>query len=106
MDRDPEAIAAAREMRDPRFISVHARFSELQATLDALRASGVDGVLFDLGMSSPQLDDPRRGFSFRSDGPLDMRMDPTQGPSAFEWLEQAGEAEVREGVSGYGGEPV
>jgi len=103
MDRDPEAIAAASEIRDPRFISVHARFSELQATLDALRASGVDGVLFDLGMSS-QLDDPRRGFSFRSDGPLDMRMDPTQGPSAFEWIEQADEAEIREVLSGYGEE--
>jgi 16S rRNA (cytosine1402-N4)-methyltransferase len=104
MDRDPEAIAAAREIRDPRFMPVHARFSELQATLDALRAGGVDGVLFDLGMSSPQLDDPRRGFSFRSDGPLDMRMDPTQGQSAFEWLEQADEAEIREVLSGYGEE--
>jgi len=58
MDRDPEAIAAAREIRDPRFMPVHARFSELQATLDALRAGGVDGVLFDLGMSSPQLERP------------------------------------------------
>ena len=104
MDRDPEAIAAASEIRDPRFMSVHARFSELQATLDALRTGGVDGVLFDLGVSSPQLDDPRRGFSFRSDGPLDMRMDPTQGPSAFEWIEQADEAEIREVLSGYGEE--
>jgi len=104
MDRDPEAIAAAREIRDPRFAPVHARFSELQATLDALRAGGVDGVLFDLGVSSPQLDDPRRGFSFRSDAPLDMRMDPTRGQSAFEWLEHADEAEIREVLSGYGEE--
>jgi len=104
MDRDPEAIVAARELCDSRFTPVHARFSELQATLDALRAGGVDGVLFDLGMSSPQLDDPRRGFSFRADGPLDMRMDPTRGQSAFEWLEQADEAEIREVLSGYGEE--
>jgi 16S rRNA (cytosine1402-N4)-methyltransferase len=104
MDRDLEAIAAAREIRDLRFTPVHARFGELQATLDALRAGGVDGVLFDLGMSSPQLNDPRRGFSFRSDGPLDMRMDTTRGQSAFEWLEQADEAEIREVLSDYGEE--
>ncbi len=89
IDRDPEAVAAAREIRDPRLTPVHARFSELQATLDALRSGGVDGVLFDLGVSSPQLDDPRRGFSFRLDAPMDMRMDPTRGMSAVEWLEQA-----------------
>jgi 16S rRNA (cytosine1402-N4)-methyltransferase len=104
MDRDPEAIASARRIRDPRFTPVHARFSELQTRLAALRAGAVDGVLFDLGVSSPQLDDPRRGFSFRSDGPLDMRMDPTQGQSAFEWLERAREAEIREVLSGYGEE--
>jgi 16S rRNA (cytosine1402-N4)-methyltransferase len=104
MDRDPEAIAAARRIRDPRFTPVHARFSELQARLAALRAGGVDGLLFDLGVSSPQLDDPRRGFSFRSDGPLDMRMDPTRGPSASEWLERAEESEIREVLRGYGEE--
>jgi 16S rRNA (cytosine1402-N4)-methyltransferase len=104
MDRDPEAFAAACEIRDPRFAPVHARFSELQATLTALHASGADGVLFDLGVSSPQLDDPRRGFSFRSDGPLDMRMDPTRGVSAAEWLERAEEAEIREVLRGHGEE--
>src|SRR2546423_9319597 len=104
MDRDPEAIASARRIRDPRFTPVHARFSELQARLATLRAGGVDGVLFDLGVSSPQLDDPRRGFSFRSDGPLDMRMDPTRGESAFEWLKRADESEIREVLSGYGEE--
>jgi len=104
MDRDPEAIAAARGIRDPRFTPVHARFSELQARLTALRAGGVDGVLFDLGVSSPQLDDPQRGFSFRSDGPLDMRMDPTRGQGASEWLERADESEIREVLSGYGEE--
>jgi len=104
VDRDPEAIAAARGIRDPRFTPVQACFSELQARLTALRAGGVDGVLFDLGVSSPQLDDPQRGFSFRSDGPLDMRMDPTRGQSASEWLERADESEIRGVLSGYGEE--
>jgi 16S rRNA (cytosine1402-N4)-methyltransferase len=104
IDRDPDAIRAAREIRDPRFVPVHARFSELAATLDALRTGGVEGVLFDLGVSSPQLDDPRRGFSFRLDAPLDMRMDPSQGASALEWLERADEAEIREVLSNYGEE--
>jgi len=104
IDRDPDAIRAAREIRDPRFVPVHARFSELQATLDALHTGGVEGVLFDLGVSSPQLDDPRRGFSFRLDAPLDMRMDPSQGASALEWLERADEAEIREVLSNYGEE--
>jgi 16S rRNA (cytosine1402-N4)-methyltransferase len=104
VDRDPEAMAAAREIRDPRFTPVHARFSELQPVLDALRAGAVDGVLFDLGASSPQLDDPGRGFSFRFDAPLDMRMDRTRGASAREWLEQADEAEIGEVLSSYGEE--
>jgi 16S rRNA (cytosine1402-N4)-methyltransferase len=104
LDRDPDAVAAARALKDPRVTSTHARFSALQATLDGLRADPADGVLFDLGVSSPQLDDPRRGFGFRADGPLDMRMDPTQGTSAAEWLERAEEAEIREVISNYGEE--
>jgi len=104
MDRDPDAIAAARTWRDPRFVPVHARFSKLRATLEALGTNCVDGVLFDLGASSPQLDDVQRGFSFRFDAPLDMRMDPTLGESAAEWLERASEAEIREVLSGYGEE--
>jgi len=104
IDRDPEAVAAARSVEDPRLMSAHARFSELQVTLDALRAGAAYGVLFDLGVSSPQLDDPRRGFGFRIDGPLDMRMDPTRGTSAAEWLEKADEAEIREVISNYGEE--
>ncbi len=99
IDRDPEAVAAAHEIRDPRFTPVHAPFSELGVTLAALCAGGVDGVLFDLGVSSPQLDDMQRGFSFRFDAPLDMRMDPTRGTSAAEWLERADEAEIREVLS-------
>ena len=104
IDRDPDAVAAAHALRDPRLTPAHARFSELQVTLDALRAGGADGVLFDLGVSSPQLEDARRGFGFRIDGPLDMRMDPTRGASAAEWLERADEAEIREVISNYGEE--
>ena len=104
IDRDPEAVAAARFVDDPRLSPVHARFSELQATLAALRAGEADGVLFDLGVSSPQLEDPGRGFGFRSDGPLDMRMDPTRGASAAEWLARAREAEIREVIRNYGEE--
>jgi 16S rRNA (cytosine1402-N4)-methyltransferase len=104
IDRDPDAIAAAGALDDPRFMSVHARFSELQATLAALRAGEADGVLFDLGVSSPQLEDVRRGFGFRVDGPLDMRMDPARGTSAAEWLQKAQEAEIREVISNYGEE--
>ena len=104
IDRDPDAVAAARALDDRRLTSAHARFSELQATLDALHAGPADGVLFDLGVSSPQLGDPRRGFGFRTDGPLDMRMDPTQGVGAAEWLERADEAEIREVIRNYGEE--
>ena len=104
IDRDPEAFAAAQAVGDPRFTPAQARFSELQATLDALRAGEADGVLFDLGVSSPQLDDPRRGFGFRADGPLDMRMDPSRGLGAAEWLERADEAEIRGVISNYGEE--
>jgi 16S rRNA (cytosine1402-N4)-methyltransferase len=104
IDRDPDAVAAARALNDRRLTPAHARFSELQATLDALHAGSADGVLFDLGVSSPQLDDPRRGFGFRMDGPLDMRMDPTQGMGAAEWLEQADEGEIREVIRNYGEE--
>jgi 16S rRNA (cytosine1402-N4)-methyltransferase len=104
IDRDPDAVAAARALEDPRFTPVHARFSDLQATLDALQAGEIAGVLFDLGVSSPQLEDTRRGFGFRADGPLDMRMDPTRGVGAAEWLERADEAEIREVISNYGEE--
>ncbi|HET7764190.1 MAG TPA: 16S rRNA (cytosine(1402)-N(4))-methyltransferase RsmH [Burkholderiales bacterium] len=104
IDRDPEAFAAARALDDSRLTPAHARFSELLATLEALRAGQADGVLFDLGVSSPQLDDPQRGFGFRADGPLDMRMDPTRGAAAADWLARAEEAEIREVISNYGEE--
>ena len=94
MDRDPEAIAdAERELgRDPRVAIRHAAFAGLADWEET--AGGLDGVLFDLGVSSPQLDEPARGFSFQADGPLDMRMDPTRGVSAADWLAEAGEAEI------------
>jgi 16S rRNA (cytosine1402-N4)-methyltransferase len=94
MDRDPEAIAdAERELgADSRVAIRHAAFAELADWEET--KSGLDGVLFDLGVSSPQLDQPSRGFSFMADGPLDMRMDPTRGPSASDWLTGAGEAEI------------
>jgi 16S rRNA (cytosine1402-N4)-methyltransferase len=104
LDRDPQAEAAAREIADRRFSFFRNRFSMLGETLTVAGLQRVDGMLFDLGVSSPQLDQPARGFSFRSDGPLDMRMDPTSGVSAAQWLAQAEEEEIREVIRGYGEE--
>jgi len=104
IDRDPEAIAAAHAIGDPRVRAVHACMSELASALDAAGVSLADGMLFDLGVSSPQLDDPARGFSFRADGPLDMRMDPSRGDSAAQWLATAAEPEIREVIRDYGEE--
>ena len=99
LDRDPEAAAAARAIDDPRFSFVQTRVSDLSAL-----PPRVDGMLFDLGVSSPQLDDPRRGFSFRADGPLDMRMDPASGQSAAEWLATAEQQQLTEVIRDYGEE--
>ena len=108
IDRDPEAVAAGMRMaaqwNDPRFEIAHARFSQLQELLQARGLDAVDGILLDLGISSPQVDDPSRGFSFVGDGPLDMRMDPTQGMSAREWLMSASEQEIAEVLKRYGDE--
>ncbi|MCX7672911.1 MAG: 16S rRNA (cytosine(1402)-N(4))-methyltransferase RsmH [Thiobacillaceae bacterium] len=104
LDRDPEAVACGRSWADPRFTIVHAPFSALMATARAHGITAADGVLFDLGVSSPQLDAPERGFSFRFDAPLDMRMDPTQGMSAAQWLAQADEEEIARVVRDYGEE--
>jgi len=104
LDRDPQAVAAATRISDARFCAVHAGFAELAGVLARLGLEGVDGVLLDLGVSSPQLDDAARGFSFRRDGPLDMRMDTSRGQTAAQWLETASEAEIREVIRDYGEE--
>ncbi|TLE15096.1 16S rRNA (cytosine(1402)-N(4))-methyltransferase [Vibrio cholerae] len=90
IDRDPQAIAEAQKIDDPRFTIVHGPFSGIAEYAQRYDLVGkVDGVLFDLGVSSPQLDDAERGFSFMKDGPLDMRMDPTNGMPVSAWLAQA-----------------
>ena len=95
-DRDPSALAVARNLaqEDPRFEIVHTAFSELETALDSLAVSRVHGILMDLGVSSPQLDEAERGFSFQADGPLDMRMDPTSGESAADWIARADSDEI------------
>ncbi len=90
IDRDPQAIAIASAISDPRFQIIHGPFSDMESYVTELGLIGqINGVLLDLGVSSPQLDDPERGFSFMRDGPLDMRMDPTSGISASDWLLEA-----------------
>ena len=107
IDQDREAIAAGRQRfaDEVRLTLVHASFADL-ATLVPAHAHGraCAGVLFDLGVSSPQLDDPARGFSFRADGPLDMRMDATRGEPVSAWLARAGVDEIREVISTLGEE--
>lgn len=106
LDRDPEALAEAQRLagQDPRFSFCQARFSELQDVLRDQQIEGVSGVLMDVGVSSPQLDRPERGFSFTAQGPLDMRMNPEEGSSAAEWLNQADEAEIAQVLWMYGEE--
>lgn len=100
-DKDPEAIAHAQEaIRDARFAIRHASFSAMRE----LPAGSVDGVLLDLGVSSPQIDTPQRGFSFRYEGPLDMRMDTTRGQSAADWLATAETQHIAKVIRDYGEE--
>ena len=105
-DKDPQAIAVARQLAeaDKRVQVVHGGFSGFQVALKGLGIEAVDGALFDLGVSSPQIDDAERGFSFRYDAPLDMRMDTTRGQTAAQWLAEAGEEEIREVIRDYGEE--
>ncbi len=100
VDRDPEAVAHARTWRDERFAIRHQAFH----TISDLPEASIDGLLMDLGVSSPQIDDPTRGFSFRHDGPLDMRMDTTRGQSVAEWLEGATPEFIAEVIRDYGEE--
>ncbi|HVF65802.1 MAG TPA: 16S rRNA (cytosine(1402)-N(4))-methyltransferase RsmH [Casimicrobiaceae bacterium] len=104
LDRDPEAEEAAERIDDPRFVFRRAWFSDIGRVLDALAIDRIDGALFDLGISSPQIDDPARGFSLRRDGPLDMRMDPSRGESAADFLQRATVRELTEVLRDYGEE--
>ena len=107
IDRDPQAIAQvdAALQQDPRFELVHGDFAELKNYAVERKFFGkVDGLLLDLGVSSPQLDEAARGFSFQSDGPLDMRMDPGSGISAAAWLEQVDEKDLKKVLSQLGEE--
>lgn len=104
LDRDPDAIRAGAEMNDARLILRQRAFSQLNAVLDELDVAQVSGVLLDIGVSSPQLDDAERGFSFRFDAPLDMRMDTRSGLTAAQWLATASEGEIGEIIREYGEE--
>ncbi len=106
LDHDLAAIAAGQSLgnSDARFVLRHARFSEIGERLDELAVGPVDGVLLDIGVSSPQIDDSQRGFSLRSNGPLDMRMDPSRGETAAEWLARATTEELTRVIRDYGEE--
>jgi 16S rRNA (cytosine1402-N4)-methyltransferase len=104
LDRDPDAIRAGEALRDKRLTLVRSAFSRLGGVLGELGVTQVDGILLDIGVSSPQLDDATRGFSFRFDAPLDMRMDPESGMSAADWLASAAEGEISEVIRTYGEE--
>ncbi|QWD76258.1 16S rRNA (cytosine(1402)-N(4))-methyltransferase RsmH [Polynucleobacter sp. MWH-UH24A] len=100
-DKDPEAIAKAQTLRDPRLQIIHSSFANME---QYLQSESVDAVLLDLGISSPQIDTPERGFSFRFEGPLDMRMDTTRGISAQEWLVSAAVDEIAQVIKTFGEE--
>jgi 16S rRNA (cytosine1402-N4)-methyltransferase len=108
IDRDPQAVAAASSgdtrVTDPRFSIHHARFGAIRETLAAIGVTHIDGLLLDLGVSSPQIDNPERGFSFRFDGPLDMRMDPSRGESAAQFLARADVRHIAEVIRDHGEE--
>ena len=103
-DRDPAAIAAGQALGDARLTLVHSAFSALDEALEELGVAQVDGVLLDLGVSSPQLDDAARGMSFRFDAPLDMRMDTSRGQTVAQWLAEASVDQITEVIRNYGEE--
>jgi len=103
-DKDLQAIATAQQISDPRFTIVHDSFATMRTALAERGVQRVDGILLDLGISSPQVDDAARGFSFRNDGPLDMRMDTTRGVSAAQWLAEVPEQQLERVIRDYGEE--
>ena len=105
-DKDPDAIAVARQLQaeDARVLIVHDGFSSMAQALTQMGIEQIDGVMLDLGVSSPQLDEAERGFSFMREGPLDMRMDTSRGLTAAEWLTQADVEQIREVIANYGEE--
>lgn len=103
-DRDPQAVEVAKTIEDRRFTIIHAPFSRMKEELAQRGVTQVDGVLMDIGVSSPQIDDAQRGFSFRMDGPLDMRMDTTTGETASEWINRAEQSEIERVLRVYGEE--
>lgn len=106
LDKDPQAVATANELaqQDSRVNVFHCGFKDFQAALNHLKINKIDGALFDLGVSSPQIDDAERGFSFRYDAPLDMRMNNAAGQTAAEWLNTAPESEIAQVIRDYGEE--
>ena len=106
LDKDPQAIATANQLaqQDSRVSVFHCGFKDFQAALNHLKINKIDGALFDLGVSSPQIDDAERGFSFRYDAPLDMRMNNAAGQTAAEWLNTADEQAIAQVIRDYGEE--
>ncbi len=104
LDKDPAAVAVGQAITDPRFVMVHSGFARMSEVLHELAIAKIDGVLLDLGMSSAQLDDEQRGFSFRFDAPLDMRMDTSNGQTAAQWLADVDEGLLGEVIHDYGEE--
>jgi len=104
LDRDPQAVEAAASISDPRFHIEHTAFSRLEQILAVAGVSALNGALFDIGVSSPQIDTAERGFSWRNDAPLDMRMDTTRGATAAEWLARASIDELTRIIRDYGEE--
>ena len=104
LDRDPQAHAAMQNITDQRFVGLRGAFADMVRLLDEVHVGQVDGVMMDIGVSSPQIDQAERGFSFRNDGPLDMRMDPQTGESAADFIARATVRELAEVIKNYGEE--
>lgn len=103
-DRDPEAVKSAQSIKDSRFQIIHAPFSDITERLSEIGVTKIDGLLLDLGISSPQIDNAARGFSFQAEGPLDMRMDPTRGVPVSVWISQASATDISKVIADYGEE--